>query len=89
MSKKQDRERLNACADLMREQVEGMDSAEDALDHLIWLALNVVDSEPKWKEPCLTRVYARVFYRFHEQAWDDHRAIIEFNSVFLSKESKS
>ena len=89
MSKKQDREKLNACADLMREQVESMDSAEDALDHLIWLALNVVDSEPKWKEPCLTRVYARVFYRFHEQAWDDHRANIEFNRETHTKESKS
>jgi hypothetical protein len=89
MSKKQDREKLNACADLMREQVESMKSAEDALDHLIWLALNVVDSEPKWEEPCLTRVYARVFYRFHEQAWDDHRANIEFNREIHTKESKS
>ena len=35
MSKKQDREKANACMDAMHEQVEGMKSAEDALDYLI------------------------------------------------------
>ena len=89
MSKKEEREKADACMDAMHEQVGGMKSAEDALDHLIWLALNVVDSEPKWKEPCLTRVYARVFYRFHNQAWDDHRENTEFNREIHTKESKT
>ena len=89
MSKKEERDKSNACMDAMYEQVEDMKSAEDALDYLIWLALNVVDSEPKWKEPCLTRVYARVFYRLHNQAWDDHRANISFNRNIEPKDSKS
>tara|TARA_R110002020_G_scaffold2388_6_gene11077 strand:+ start:471 stop:740 length:270 start_codon:yes stop_codon:yes gene_type:complete len=89
MSKKEERDKSDACMDAMHEQVEDMKSAEDALDYLIWLALNVVDSEPKWKEPCLTRVYARVFYRFHNQAWDDHRANIEFTRQFQVKEYKT
>lgn len=89
MSKKEERDKSDACMDAMHEQVEDMKSAEDALDYLIWLALNVVDSEPKWKEPCLTRVYARVFYRFHERAWDDHRENIEFTRQFQVKEYKT
>jgi len=89
MSKKEEREKADACMDAMHEQVEDMKSAEDALDYLIWLALNVVDSEPKWKEPCLTRVYARVFYRFHDQAWNDHRESTEFTRQFQVKESKT
>ncbi len=88
MSKKEEREKANACMDAMYEQVEGMKSAEDALDYLIWLALNVVDSEPKWKEPCLTRVYARVFYRFHNQAWADHRAHISVNRNIAPTDSE-
>ena len=42
MSKKEERDKSDACMDAMHEQVEDMKSAEDALDYLIWLALNVV-----------------------------------------------
>ena len=89
MSKREERDRAAACADAMAGEVEGMDSAEDALDHLIQLALTIVDSTSRWREPCLTRVYTRVFYRFHDQAWNDHRENTEFTRQFQVKESKT
>jgi hypothetical protein len=89
MTPTEERDRAAACMDAMAGEVEGMDSAEDALDHLIQLALTIVDSTSRWKEPCLTRVYARVFHRFHRSSFEDHKDNSEFTRQNQVKEHKT
>jgi hypothetical protein len=67
-----------ACMEAMAGEIDGMTSAEEALDYLIQMALTLVDSTEGWTEPSLTRVYSRVFYRFHRSSFADHKHNSEF-----------
>ena len=59
----------------MSDSVAEMQRAEDALDHLVQMALVIILDRPDWTEPCVERTVARCFWRHsgnYFQEWKDN-----------------
>lgn len=61
----------------MAKCVSEMQKAEDALDHLVQMALGIIFDRHDWTEPCVERTVARCFWRLsgnYFQEWKDNAA---------------
>jgi len=63
MTVKEDVHNDTRTLEAMAASVEGMQSAEDALDHLVQMALCIIIDRGDWTEPCVERTIARCFWR--------------------------
>ena len=60
------------------DSIEGMSSAEDALDHIIQVTVSTILDSQGWEEPCLERTIARCFWRMSRSYFEDYRNNSDF-----------